>query len=149
MNIVRASLKDLDQLTILFDAYRVFYKQMSDLSSVRIFLEARFKLQDSVLFLALSDSNEPMGFTQLYPTFSSVSMESFYILNDLYVTREYRNQAVGESLLNAAKKYCREEHAKGLTLETAVDNPAQRLYERLGWKKEEGFLHYFWKTDAI
>ena len=85
-----------------------------------------------------------MGFTQLYPTFSSVSMQRFYILNDLYVLPTLRGQGIGESLLNAAKDLAKANNWKGLALETAVDNPAQKLYERLGWERSDDFYHYFW-----
>jgi hypothetical protein len=40
-------------------------------------------------------------------------------------------------------------NAKGLALSTATDNPAQYLYERLGWEKETGFLNYFWKNNQV
>ncbi|MEM7381595.1 MAG: GNAT family N-acetyltransferase, partial [Bacteroidota bacterium] len=90
-------------------------------------------------------SNETaIGFTQLFTSFSSVSMQAVYILNDLFVDPEYRKQGVGELLLNRAKDHCIEYNYKGLALETAVDNPAQKLYERLGWVKDSHCFHYFW-----
>jgi hypothetical protein len=32
-----------------------------------------------------------------------------------------------------------------LALEAATDNPAQKLYERLGWKQSSDFYYYFWE----
>ncbi|MEZ4808807.1 MAG: GNAT family N-acetyltransferase [Allomuricauda sp.] len=143
-----ATLSDLEQIAPLFDAYRVFYGQPSDLEAARTFLKDRFLNHESVIFLAL-ENGIPTGFTQLYRTFSSVSMQPSFILNDLYVAPESRKKGTGEALLNHAKSYCRALGFKGLSLETAVDNPAQKLYEKLGWEKDEAYFHYFWKNTAI
>lgn len=143
--IVKGQSNHLHEIAILFDAYRVFYKQPSDLTESQKFLEQRFKNSDSVIFLAFSDDT-PIGFTQLYKTFSSVTIEPFYILNDLFVQPSFRGQGVGASLLKKTKEFCQQIGYKGLTLETANNNPAQKLYEKLGWKKDTDFLHYFWKA---
>jgi len=82
----------------------------------------------------------------LYPSFSSVSMQRTFILNDLFVISEARGQGVGEALLNEAKAFAISENAKGLTLETEVTNPAQKLYERLDWLKDTEVFHYTWKV---
>ena len=140
----KASLKDLPGLVPLFDAYRVFYKQESNLNKAEQFLKERIIHNESEIFIA-RDLDTIVGFTQLYPTFSSVSMERSYVLNDLYVVPEMRNKGLGKLLLNYAQTWTRNKNYKGLALETGIDNPAQYLYEKEGWIKEEGFLHYFWK----
>ncbi|WP_246865770.1 GNAT family N-acetyltransferase [Croceivirga thetidis] len=129
----------------LFDGYRVFYNQNSDLEAAEKFLSSRLNKNESIIFMAKVGA-KAMGFTQLYFTFSSVSMEPFLILNDLYVTPDFRGLGVGEKLLTIAKSFCSNNGYKGLALETAVDNPAQYLYEKLGWKKDTDFFHYFWKN---
>ncbi len=146
MNIITATADHLDILAPLFDGYRVFYKQASDLEAARSFLSERFQKKDSTIFLALDENGNGLGFTQLYPSFSSVSMQRTYILNDLYVSKAARGKGVGESLLEHAKAFAKQQGAKGLTLETAVDNPAQKLYERLEWKKDTDVFHYTWKA---
>ena len=144
MEIIRANKQHLHRLAPLFDGYRVFYKQTSDPTAAEKFLTERFDREDSVVFLALDNDGKGMGFTQLYPSFSSVSMQRVYILNDLYVASAWRGQGVGAALLNAAKAFALKAGSKGLTLETDVDNPAQHLYERLGWKKDDDVFHYTW-----
>lgn len=141
--IVKADVRQLQQIAPLFDQYRVFYKQPSDLAAASKFLEERFANDESVIFLA-RENNRPVGFTQLYTSFSSVSLNAIYILNDLYVEEKYRGRGIGEALLNGAKVHCSNMGYKGLALETALDNPAQRLYEKLGWKKDTACFHYFW-----
>lgn len=142
VEILQANTEHLAELAPLFDAYRVSYGQASDLAGAMDFLSARLNKGESVIFLA-RDRGEPVGFTQLYPTFSSVSMRTAWILNDLFVAEIARRRGVGQQLMERARQHAQETQAKGLALETARDNhPAQALYERLGWKRDEAFFHY-------
>ncbi len=150
IQIRQASLEDLHQLVPLFDLYRIFYKQSSDLVKAERFLKDRFINKDSTIFLAFANGSQKaqkaVGFTQLFNTFSSVSMEPFYILNDLYVLEEFRGQGIAEQLIDAAKKLANKNHQKGIALETDWNNPAQKLYERLSFEKDIDHYHYFWST---
>lgn len=145
MEIVQASAANLEQLTPLFNGYRIFYEQASDLGAAHNFLKERLEKKDSVIFIALDDSGQGLGFTQLYPSFSSVSMKRVFILNDLFVDEMARGRQVGTALLDRAKEFSFSEGAKGLVLETAADNPAQRLYEKNGWTKDTA-LHFYWQA---
>lgn len=138
----RATLADVDRLVPLFNAYLEFYHRTPDIEKARAFLAQRLERGESVVFLAETGEGEPLGFTQLYPTFASLSMKSWWVLYDLYVVPEARRRGVGALLLDRAKQLARETGADGLSLETARDNPAQKLYESLGWKRDEVFLHY-------
>ena len=138
-----ATIDDVDALSPLFNGYRVFYKQVSNIDAARAFLIDRLNNKESVIFIAEANG-KIQGFTQLYPTFSSVSLERFFILNDLFVIPEARGQGIGKAILNHCQKWAEKHQLKGLALETASDNPAQALYEREGWSKDEGFYHYFW-----
>ncbi len=142
MKIHRANTTHLNDLAPLFDGYRMFYKQLSDLDGATDFLKHRIEQNDSVIYIAYIDGI-PVGFTQLYPLLSSVSMEPMYLLNDLYVHHNYRGKGIGEALINKAKQLCAEEQQKGLAIQTAFDNPAQNLYQRLGFMKDTD-LHFFW-----
>lgn len=144
MRIIQATIADINRLAPLFDGYRQFYKQPSNLEAAVAFLNQRFTKKDSVIFLAESQDESALGFTQLYPSFSSVSMQRTYILNDLFVDGSARAKGVATALMNSAKEFALQQGAKGLTLETDIDNPAQKLYERLGWKKDVAVLHYTW-----
>ncbi len=142
ISIVRATVDHLDQITPLFDGYRKFYEQASNLDGARRFLNDRLTRHESVIFLALLD-DQAVGFTQLYPSFSSVSMKRLWVLNDLFVALVGRKQGVGEALLERARQFAVEDGAKGLMLETAVSNTiAQKLYERLGWVRETDYYVY-------
>jgi GNAT superfamily N-acetyltransferase len=147
IEVVRATIDDLPQIVPLFDAYRQFYKAPSDLEGARRFIQAHFEQQTSVIFLAFGTNEQgarqAWGFTQLYPSFSSVSMKRLWILNDLFVAPEARRAGVGRALLERARQFAEETHAKGLTLQTAIDNyTAQAVYEAMGWQRETEFYAY-------
>lgn len=144
INIIQAKEEHIPILIPLLDKYRIFYDQNSDEPGARRFLAARIKNEDSTIFIAFYNGS-PAGFTQLYSTFSTVSLKPIFILNDLYVYNEFRKKGIAEELLNSAKNYCILLDYKGLALETAINNPAQKLYERLGWKKNTSSLYYFWE----
>ena len=144
MLVRRASVADLDAVAPLFDAYRQFYGQRPDPAAARAFLNERLRRDESVIFIAVDDGerDETLGFTQLYPSFSSVSVRRLWILNDLFVAAGVRRGGVGRRLLERAREFAVETDAKGLTLATAVDNAAaQALYESCGWRQDE-FKHY-------
>ncbi len=127
----------------LFDRYRMFYKQESDISIARYFIQERLNNNESIIFVTI-DADKPIGFTQLYPKYSSVRVIKNWILNDLYVDQEYRKKGIGENLIKAAMDFARHDGAKFIELSTAVDNyAAQRLYEQVGFKKLEPETDFF------
>ncbi|MEM1116929.1 MAG: GNAT family N-acetyltransferase [Bacteroidota bacterium] len=142
LSVRRADATDLDALVPLFDGYRMFYRQASDPEAARAFMTDRLGGEDAVVFLAhLGDA--PVGFTQLYPLFSSVRMRRVWLLNDLYVALEARRQGVAEALMNAARDFARDDGAVAVQLATEHDNTgAQALYERLGYARDTDFRTY-------
>jgi len=147
MTIINAHIEHLDLIAPLFDAYRLFYKQTSDIEAAKVFLHERFKNNESVIYLAMKEE-KAVGFTQLYPLFSSVTMQHMFILNDLYVDSSCRNEGIGEALINKAKEFCVGLNYKGLGLQTAQNNPAKKLYERLGFEIDPD-LQYFWTNKNL
>jgi ribosomal protein S18 acetylase RimI-like enzyme len=143
VEILRASQKDVDRVAPLFDQYREFYKERADVEGSRAFLMERLTKNESVVFLAVDRELGAVGFIQLYPSFSSTSMKRLWILNDLFVLPAARKRGVGDALLRRAEEFAKETNAKGLELETWVNNlPAQRLYEKCGWKRNVEFYQY-------
>lgn len=138
----RAQARDLDVLVPLFDAYRQFYGQASDLPRARAFLAERFGRGQSTVFLAVT-GGRAAGFVQLYPSFSSTRTAPILILNDLYVAPEARRSGAARALLAAAEAFAKAAGAAGLVLSTGVENrPAQALYEAAGWVRETQFYEY-------
>ncbi|MFJ8066040.1 GNAT family N-acetyltransferase [Psychrobacillus sp. NPDC096426] len=143
MNIQKATLNDLDALTELFDLYRLFYEQESDLKGAKEFLQERFMNEESIVFIAY-DEHDPVGFTQLFPSFSSVSMQKSWVLNDLYVKKSARRRGIADKLIRKAISFAEETGAKGILLETGQQNVnAQKLYEKIGFIRESSYYYYF------
>jgi ribosomal protein S18 acetylase RimI-like enzyme len=136
----------LDALAPLFDAYRSFYGRPSDPARAREFLAARLRRGESVVLIAeTTDHRVPrtLGFTQLYPSFSSVACEAVWVLNDLYVAAAARGEGVARALMNTAREHAERAGVKRLVLATSVSNaPARALYESLGYRPSDGFLEY-------
>ncbi|ANE48138.1 acetyltransferase [Paenibacillus swuensis] len=144
--IIRPQKEDLQAIAILFNAYRMFYGQETNLELAETFIRERYDLQESVIFAAKDSNGTLLGFTQLYPSFSSVSAKRLWILNDLYIAEDSRSRGVGRALMEESRLYAIETGSKGITLQTAKDNfLAQHLYESLGYKKETDFYEYFLK----
>jgi GNAT superfamily N-acetyltransferase len=137
---VAETLEDVSRVAPLFDAYRVFYREASNIHASHAFLAERWRRRETVLFFAAVD-DVCAGFVQLFPSFSSVSIGVFWILNDLFVDPEYRKHGIGARLMQRAEQHARETGAVGLTLSTAVDNfTAQALYRSQGYALDQEFL---------
>lgn len=138
MDIIKIDRAQGDLVFDLFDKYRVFYNQQFDCELAKNFIQTRLDNNESVIFVALvNDKSKPVGFTQLYPKYSSVQAIKNWILNDLYVDKEYRKQGIGEKLIKTAMNFAKENNAKFFELSTAVNNyTAQNLYEQIGFEKQ-------------
>jgi Acetyltransferases len=138
----RTGLTHLDVVARLFDQYRGFYGQPSDPALARDFIRERMERDESVILLAWVD-DAAVGFTQLYPAFSSVSASRVWILNDLLVLPEARRKGVARALLSSAAEFARADGALRLELETDHDNAsAQALYRAMGWVPYDGTLRF-------
>lgn len=142
MVVRRTGLTHLDVVARLFDQYRGFYGQPSDPALARDFIRERMERDESVILLAWVD-DAAVGFTQLYPAFSSVSASRVWILNDLLVLPEARRMGVARALLSSAAEFARADGALRLELETDHDNAsAQALYRAMGWVPYDGTLRF-------
>ena len=138
----QAVFADLDRLAALFDQYRQFQGQDGAVAAARGFLAARFDHGESIVFIA-EDGETALGFAQLYPSFSSVSLQRVFILNDLFVAEAGRRKGVATRLLAALEGYAWSLGASRVTLNVARPNAAaQALYEALGWKQDDQFFMY-------
>jgi GNAT superfamily N-acetyltransferase len=144
----QAVLSDIEALAPLFDSYRQFYGRPSDIAAAREFLLARFNHGESTLFIA-HEGAAPVGFTQLYPSFSSVSLARVFVLNDLFVHEQARRKGVASKLISAAIEYARSLGAVRVSLSTATGNEtAQALYLSAGWWRDEQFFVYHFAVPA-
>ena len=143
MQIYQATFVDIEDLTLLFDAYRQFYGQAPAPMAAAAFIAERLAKSESVIFLARGETGEAIGFAQLYPAFSSVAMKRMWYLNDLFVAASARQQGVARALLKQVAIFARETDALTVKLATAISNlPAKALYESEGYQKVVAFDHY-------
>ena len=143
MQIYQATSVDIEDLTLLFDAYRQFYGQAPAPMAAAAFIAERLAKSESVIFLARGETGEAIGFAQLYPAFSSVAMKRMWYLNDLFVAASARQQGVARALLKQVATFARGTDALTVKLATAVSNlPAKALYESEGYQKVVAFDHY-------
>jgi len=142
VQIVRATLEHLEPLLPLVDAYRRFYQKPSDLQAVREYLQGRLEKGEAVVFLSL-EGQTPLGFTLLYPHWSTVALGRVWLLNDLFTVPEARRKGVAWALMEAASDFARAQGSQRMWLRTAVDNlPAQALYEKFGMVRDVQFYRY-------
>jgi ribosomal protein S18 acetylase RimI-like enzyme len=142
MNVTLADSSSISKLANLFNKYRIFYGEETNLQAATSFLQSRFQNKDSVILIA-HENSQMGGFIQLYPSFSSVGLQKIWILNDLFVDTDFRRQNVARNLMEAARKYAKETGALRIDLATQISNIfAQNLYESMGYTKNESFFHY-------
>jgi GNAT superfamily N-acetyltransferase len=135
LQIKRAVEEDIAAVAPLFNGYRMFYKQPTDIIAAAKFLTHRIQKDESVIYIAELDG-KAVGFCQLFPIFSSVSLKRTWLLNDLFVDETARGKGVATALLQAAKAFGFDTGAKWLLLQTGADNKtAQAVYEKNGWQK--------------
>ena len=136
----KATLQDLDQLTNLFDQYLVFYKKPSNIEKHKSFLKERMENNEAIIFMAFDDTikEKAIGFTLIYPTFSSILLNKILILNDLYVDSTIRNNGTGEKLILKTVELAKELGVKLVRLRTAKNNViAQGLYHKMGFVRDD------------
>ena len=144
-----ASTKDIEAVALLFDAYRQFYQQSSDLPLATKFIRDRISKEESVIILAENADHEALGFCQMYPSFCSVDAVAIYTLYDLFVQPEARRTGAGKALLLAAEKHAARHGVARMDLTTAKTNHAgQALYDSLGWVQDVLFFSYSKQIQA-
>lgn len=144
MNIREVKTSDLDQLSILFNSYRIFYGKESNIDISKKFLESRISNKDSKMFIC-EVNNILTGFVQLYPLFSSVRVSKYWLLNDLFIDSEFRGKGYSKLLIDRAKELVLESGACGMMLETKKSNKiGNSLYPKTGFKINDLSNFYEW-----
>ena len=145
LRIRQATIQDLSKILLIFDDYREYFKQPKDPVSVERFLFEKFEHFESVIFIAqLQD--EVVGFAQLYPVFSSLTLQRVWLLNDFFIAEECRGSGVGTQLFAKVKEFTLLTKSKGIELSVEHTNKkAWAFWEKQGFKIDEEFRYYFYK----
>jgi ribosomal protein S18 acetylase RimI-like enzyme len=148
MNVRFANAHDAKPLSVLFDAYRQFYAQTSNIALAETFISERINHKESVIFVAENNTKKLVGFCQIYPSFCSIAAAKISVLYDLFVDPTARNTGVGRALMLAVHAYAAKNGMARLDLSTAKTNiNAQKLYESLGWVRDEIYFYYSLETS--
>jgi GNAT superfamily N-acetyltransferase len=136
---------DLPELLPLMRGYCDFYEV--DPSDADLLAMSRALIDDpereGVQFIARDGDGRATGFATIFWTWSTLSASRIGVMNDLFVDERSRGTGVAEDLIAACAERCRERGATSLDWTTARDNHrAQRLYERVGARRDERWLDY-------
>ncbi len=131
----------------LFDEYRVFYQQPSNLAAAEQFIRDRTALNDSIIYLAVVDK-KTVGFLQIYPTFSSIQMGQVWLINDLFVSKSSRDSGIGSALIQHALSQAQLKQIKAVRISTEnINQSAQRLYRKHDFIEDTKFIHFNFFTQ--
>ena len=143
ITLFKANKKHIQDVGLLFDMYRQFYKYNSEIKSSTSYIKKRILNKESNIFVSYCD-NDASGFVQLYETFDSLNINKKLVLYDLYVKKIYRNKGIGKLLMNKAKEFGIKKNYKIIELSTAIsNNVAQSLYESLDYKRDTEYYNYY------
>ena len=141
--IKEATVKDSEKIGEVFDLYRQFYKKNPDKIISIEYIKQRLTNKESTIFFVEED-DVCIGIVQLYVTFDSLELSKKIILYDLFVRPEYRKKGIGAMLMDASKDFAENNGISGIELSTAISNgTAQRLYESLGYERDNEFYNYY------
>ena len=141
--IIKARKTNIKQVGKLFNQYRQFYKYKSNINKSTKYISERINNKESIIFIAITNKDQPAGFVQLYETFGSLHLGKIIILYDLYVEKKYRKFGIGKELMKKSKQYAKSIGAKSIELSTAKTNyNAQSLYEKIGYIRDNKFYTY-------
>jgi ribosomal protein S18 acetylase RimI-like enzyme len=144
--IKEAKVEDAEKIGEVFDLYRQFYKKDPDKIISIEYIKQRLTNKESTIFFVEED-NVCIGIVQLYVTFDSLELSKKIILYDLFVRSEYRKKGIGAMLMDASKDFAKKNGITGIELSTAISNgTAQRLYESLGYERDNEFYNYYLST---
>jgi GNAT superfamily N-acetyltransferase len=152
MKIRKATLKDKKQIFKLFDeltgevnkkrGYTTYDRKSIEVGS-KVFEEI-IKRKDTMIFVADDEKEKRL-----------VGLITFYLLpnirhgwhrghvEDIVVTKKYRNQGVGTRLFEAIKEHCRINKIKVIKLNSGIElTGAHKFYEKMGGKHTEKMFRF-------
>ncbi len=142
LQIIKADLEKINLASLIFNDYRIFYNQESNIKDCYDFLLDRTINDESLIYLGLIENN-PVAFMQIYQSFSSVGLKKIYILNDLYVVEQYRGKKIGRAMLVKALEVAKSKNITKIALQTAKTNQtAQNLYQSFSFIQDQEFLTF-------
>ncbi|WP_373099659.1 MULTISPECIES: GNAT family N-acetyltransferase [Pasteurellaceae] len=141
MTIFKAEQWNLDSLHALFERYRMAQGMPESPERTRAFLTDRIRFSESIFFMAVDDARRPLGFIQLYPRLSSLQLQRYWQLTDIFVCDVPNHTEIYTALIAKAKEFVRYTQSTRLVVEQTHQqeailardgfriNPQKRIFE--------------------
>lgn len=115
-------------LTKLIQDEKQYDDAISDNFVVKNYFKNIVKLKDNIL-LGYKKDNKIVGYLYLKP------IENHYLIDGLYVEKEYRNQSIATNLIKEAEKILKQKGIKYVNINVLNNNKlAKDIYESLEFK---------------
>jgi len=133
----------MDQFVTVVDEYRNFCGFNVSPEATKAFFETLHKEKKATTFIAVSKEDDVMGFVNLYPSYSTLSLRKIWILNDLGVSSKYRRLGVAQALIKKSIEFAKASDAIRIELKTEKTNcNAQTLYSQMGFQADQNNIYY-------
>ncbi|AKU63152.1 hypothetical protein ADJ80_04990 [Aggregatibacter aphrophilus] len=132
IKIFKAEQWNLDILLPLFEEYRLSHGMAENPERTLTFLTNRIRFSESIFFLALDEDKKAVGFIQLYPRLSSLQLQRYWQLTDIFVRNISHKNDVYTALISKAKEFVSYTQSTRLTVEQDIQR--HHLLENEGFK---------------
>ncbi|MGY4676583.1 GNAT family N-acetyltransferase [Pasteurella sp. P03HT] len=132
MKIFKAEQWNLDSLHPLFEQYRLACGMAENPDRTLAFLTNRIRFGESIFFIALDEKQHALGFIQLYPRLSSLQLQRYWQLTDIFVLPHSNYAEVYAALVAKAKEFVRYTQSTRLVVEQGQQQ--QTILEAEGFK---------------
>ncbi len=132
IKIFKAEQWNLDILLPLFEEYRLSHGMAENPERTLTFLTNRIRFSESIFFLALDEDKKAVGFIQLYPRLSSLQLQRYWQLTDIFVRNISHKNDVYTALIAKAKEFVSYTQSTRLTVEQDIQR--HHLLENEGFK---------------
>ena len=132
IKIFKAEQWNLDILLPLFEEYRLSHGMAENPERTLTFLTNRIRFSESIFFLALDEDKKAVGFIQLYPRLSSLQLQRYWQLTDIFVRNISHKNDAYTALISKAKEFVSYTQSTRLTVEQDIQR--HHLLENEGFK---------------
>ncbi|GJH43683.1 GNAT family N-acetyltransferase [Pasteurella canis] len=132
MKIFKAEQWNLDILLPLFEQYRLSHGMLENPDRTLAFLTNRIRFSESIFFIAVNENQHALGFIQLYPRLSSLQLQRYWQLTDIFVSPNSNYAEVYAALIAKAKEFVRYTQSTRLVVEQGQQQ--QAFLEAEGFK---------------
>ncbi|AAU36930.1 MULTISPECIES: hypothetical protein [Basfia] len=132
MKIFKAEQWNLEVLLPLFEEYRLSHGMVENPERTFTFLNNRIRFSESIIFIATNERQQAIGFIQLYPRLSSLQLQRYWQLTDIFVQDVANQNEIYAGLIEKAKEFVCFTHSTRLVVEQ--DQQHQGIWEKEGFK---------------